>query len=52
LIAKGVDVNAQDGSKYNALMYAVTAGNNEVVKILLENGAKLNMKTKSKIELL
>jgi ankyrin repeat protein len=44
LIAAGVDVNAVDGDGYTALMLAAQGGLDELVRLLLENGADPNVR--------
>lgn len=41
----GLDVNAQDVTGYTALMGAAWRGDNELVKLLVEHGAKLDART-------
>ena len=43
LIDEGVDINSVDESGYSSLMYAVKNKNEEIVKLLLKNGAKLDI---------
>lgn len=45
-LASGTDVNAIDNRGGTALMYAVMNGRLEMVRVLLENGANPNLKTK------
>jgi len=39
-------INSQDDGGYSALMYACSNGNLEIVKLLLQLGANLNLETK------
>ena len=42
LIEKGADIEARDNDNINALVYASTYNNEEMVKFLLEKGADAN----------
>ncbi|NMC99738.1 MAG: ankyrin repeat domain-containing protein, partial [Bacteroidales bacterium] len=41
-LKKGVDINAKNRARWNALGYACKYGHFEVVKFLVEKGAKVN----------
>ena len=43
-LAKGVDVNVKDEKQHTALKVSAYAGEFEVVKLLLDNGANVNSK--------
>ncbi|KFY24409.1 hypothetical protein V493_05248 [Pseudogymnoascus sp. VKM F-4281 (FW-2241)] len=42
------EINAKNASGATALRYAIQCGNNELVRLLLENGADINSETNSK----
>ena len=44
MLAKGADVNFQDGEGKSALMLAAESGHTEVVRVLLEAGADVDSK--------
>jgi len=46
LIAKGADVNHQDGDGATALIYAARNGDTQAVSVLLRNGALVNLADK------
>jgi len=46
-IDKGVDVNAKDSNGFNAFWFAVKRSRIEVVEVLIENGADLNIQDRT-----
>ncbi len=45
LAKKKADINAVDAAGFSPLHYAVAAGNKDAVKLLIKNGANVNLKT-------